>query len=106
MMKKKIIWTLKLFYQHDRSHKLKYSSCPLWNINIFRSCYDIEPRAWFLFHNLQKKKKQTKQVVETGTSNHTDVDYDWIPKESIAATSKSGDSGGIISKPTQTQLPW
>jgi len=36
-----------------------------------------------------KKKKPSKQVVETGTSNHTDVDYDWIPKESIAATKKT-----------------
>jgi len=36
-----------------------------------------------------KKKKPSKQVVETGTSNHTDVDYDWIPKENIAVTKKT-----------------
>lgn len=36
-----------------------------------------------------KKKKPSKQVVETGTSNHTDVDYDWIPKENIAVTKRT-----------------
>ncbi|XP_071494405.1 translocon-associated protein subunit alpha-like [Diadema antillarum] len=36
-----------------------------------------------------KKKKPSKQVVETGTQNHTDVDYDWIPKENIQAAKKT-----------------
>ncbi|XP_800046.3 translocon-associated protein subunit alpha isoform X2 [Strongylocentrotus purpuratus] len=38
---------------------------------------------------VSKKKKTSKQVVETGTSNHTDVDYDWIPKENIAKKTPS-----------------
>ncbi|XP_038069647.1 translocon-associated protein subunit alpha-like [Patiria miniata] len=32
-----------------------------------------------------KKRKAPKPVVETGTQNHTGIDYDWIPKENIAA---------------------
>ncbi|XP_022080307.1 translocon-associated protein subunit alpha-like [Acanthaster planci] len=34
--------------------------------------------------SLGKKRKVAKPVVETGTQNHTDIDYDWIPKENIA----------------------
>jgi len=30
-----------------------------------------------------KKKRPTKQVVEMGTQNHSDVDYEWIPKSNL-----------------------
>lgn len=36
-----------------------------------------------------KKRKSTKPVVETGTTNHSGVDYDWIPKENIQQAKKT-----------------
>ncbi|XP_070575895.1 LOW QUALITY PROTEIN: translocon-associated protein subunit alpha-like [Ptychodera flava] len=30
-----------------------------------------------------KKKRPSKQVVEMGTQNHSDVDYEWIPKSTL-----------------------
>ncbi|XP_077982752.1 translocon-associated protein subunit alpha-like [Glandiceps talaboti] len=36
-----------------------------------------------------KKKRSSKQVVEMGTQNHSDVDYDWIPKEALGMNKSS-----------------
>ncbi|XP_071785198.1 translocon-associated protein subunit alpha-like [Asterias amurensis] len=38
-----------------------------------------------LVASLGKKRKAPKAVVETGTQNNTDIDYDWIPKENMIA---------------------
>jgi len=38
-----------------------------------------------LVASLGKKRKAPKPVVETGTQNNSNIDYDWIPKENIAA---------------------
>lgn len=35
-----------------------------------------------------KKKMGKKPVVETGTTNPNDVDYDWLPKEVLNSISK------------------
>ncbi|XP_072024447.1 translocon-associated protein subunit alpha-like [Amphiura filiformis] len=42
-----------------------------------------------LFYSFGKKRKATKPVVETGTSNHSGIDYDWIPKENIQQAKKT-----------------
>jgi len=41
------------------------------------------------FTSFGKKKRSSKQVVEMGTQNNTDVDYDWIPKEALGMNKSS-----------------
>ncbi|XP_002736132.1 translocon-associated protein subunit alpha-like [Saccoglossus kowalevskii] len=42
-----------------------------------------------LLTNFGKKKRPAKQTIEIGTQNHSDVDYDWIPKETLAGMNKT-----------------
>lgn len=39
---------------------------------------------------MQKKKAAPKQKVEMGTQNVNDVDYDWLPKETLNDLSEFG----------------
>lgn len=37
----------------------------------------------------RKRTTRTKAPVETGTNNPNNVDYDWVPKQTLASFSKS-----------------
>lgn len=42
-----------------------------------------------LFSSLKKKHGgSSKQKVEMGTSNHSDIDYSWLPQETLNSLSK------------------
>ncbi|XP_014681131.1 PREDICTED: translocon-associated protein subunit alpha-like [Priapulus caudatus] len=43
----------------------------------------------FLASFTKKRGQRTKAPVEMGTSNHNDVDYDWIPKQTLDDMKKS-----------------
>ena len=43
-----------------------------------------------------QKKKSTKTPVERGTQGRNDVDYDWIPKETLDHFSKYNLTYGIF----------
>jgi len=42
-------------------------------------------------YSLGRKRVGKKPVVETGTSNPNDVDYDWLPKETLNHINKKGE---------------
>lgn len=41
-------------------------------------------------YSVGRKRVGKKPVVETGTSNPNDVDYDWLPKETLNHFAKKG----------------
>ena len=44
--------------------------------------YEISIRLFLVFFSLTKgKKPAAKPVIEMGTQQNTDIDYDWLPKE-------------------------
>jgi translocon-associated protein subunit alpha len=43
----------------------------------------------FLYSVGKKRVAPAKKTIETGTSNHNDVDYEWLPKETLQALKKS-----------------
>lgn len=55
-----------------------------------------------LLISVGKKRGSSRKVVETGTSNPNNVDYDWIPKQTLASLNK--ESKGQKS-PKQTKSP-
>jgi translocon-associated protein subunit alpha len=42
-------------------------------------------------YSLGRKRVGKKPVIETGTSNPNDVDYDWLPKETLNHINKKGE---------------
>uniref|UniRef100_A0A4D5RBR9 Translocon-associated protein subunit alpha n=2 Tax=Ixodes scapularis TaxID=6945 RepID=A0A4D5RBR9_IXOSC len=54
--------------------------------------------------SVSKKKAAPKQKVEMGTQNVNDVDYDWLPKETLNDLNRSPKRSSPRQSPRQRRL--
>ena len=53
-------------------------------------------RADVLFQKKRGSRSKARPAIETGTQNKGDVDYDWLPKETLNGLSESGQLVGMF----------